>query len=47
MDPQPSGGYSAVIVFEPQPTEEACEEFTAWLAEQLREGLGWECGRTQ
>jgi hypothetical protein len=44
---QPGGGFSAVIVFEPQPTQQECEQNMEWIVEQLREGLGWEVGKTQ
>jgi len=46
-DEQPDGGFSVVIVFEPQETQEQALERAGWIAEQLIEDLGWECGRTQ
>jgi len=45
-DEQPNGGFSVVIVFEPQPTKDEAKEVAAEIAEQLLE-LGWECGRNQ
>ena len=44
-DEQPTGGFSVVIVFEPQLTAEECAEKMAWIVEQLQEGLGWEVNR--
>jgi len=46
-DEQPTGGFSVVIVFEPQPTLEQYCENMRWIVEQLQEGLGWEVGRRQ
>jgi hypothetical protein len=45
-DKQPGGGFSVVIVFEPQETQDECNQRMAWIVEQLQE-LGWEVGRTQ
>lgn len=44
-DEQPSGGFSVVIVFEPQSTEDEALDNASWIAERLLD-LGWECGRS-
>ena len=45
-DKQPGGGFSVVVVFEPQITQEGAQENADLIAERLRD-LGWNCERTQ
>jgi hypothetical protein len=46
-DEQPNGGFSVVVVFEPQPTEFEALKQANLIADCFREDLGWECGRSQ